>query len=305
MGFMQTGIPPMCPWMEIGKYMCISSYGSRRSNGYSEALNSGIHYSLLIEESYMGGHIPKTIKINVLKKWLDGLSLDKIAGKEGIATGSVSNIIQECRQNDPEFDLMREVAVKLKDQGHTIESFASTVRLRERIRKILQLPSSSSSSLDRITTTTKNRKEVEESTTVIEHDKIESFIEFLEVFCFKHNLSIKEFVDLVYRLAFIAYNKFRIPLENLPDYVQQLEGEADTLTEQIAEKKLEMKNVLAYYDDGATTLEYNANRSSLFEENKMLREQLVKVSNQRDMYFRDAMEFAISLEEEEDDTNRN
>ena len=283
--------------------MCISSYGSRRSNGYSEALNSGIHYSLLIEEYNMGGHIPKTIKINVLKKWLEGLSIDKIAGKEGIATGSV-NIIQECRQNDPEFDLMREVAVKLKDQGDTIESFASTVRLRERIRKILQLPSSPSSSLDRITTTTKNRKEVEESTIVIEHDKIESFIESLEVFCFKHNLSIKEFIDLVYRLAFIAYNKFRIPLENLPDCVQQLEGEADTLTEQIAEKKLEMKNVLAYYD-GATTLEYNANRSSLFEENKRLREELVKVSKQRDMYFRDAMEFAISLEEGEDDTNRN
>ena len=252
----------------------------------------------------MGGHIPKTIKINVLKKWLEGLSIDKIAAKEGIATGSVSNIIQECRQNDPEFDLMREVAVKLKDQGDTIESFASTVRLRERIRKILQLPSSPSSSLDRITTTTKNRKEVEESTIVIEHDKIESFIEFLEVFCFKHNLSIKEFIDLVYRLAFIAYNKFRIPLESLPDYVQQLEGEADTLTEQIAEKKLEMKNVLAYYD-GATTLEYNANKSSLFEENKRLREELVKVSKQRDMYFRDAMEFAISLEEGEDDTNRN
>jgi hypothetical protein len=75
----------------------------------------------------MGGHIPKTIKINVLKKWLEGLSIDKIAEKEGIATGSVSNIIQECRQNDPEFDLMREVAVKLKDQGDTIESFASTV----------------------------------------------------------------------------------------------------------------------------------------------------------------------------------
>jgi hypothetical protein len=285
-------------------YVCISSYGSRRSNGYSEDLNSGIHYSLLIEESNMGGHIPKTIKINVLKKWLEGLSIDKIAAKEGIATGSVSNIIQECRQNDPEFDLMREVAVKLKDQGDTIESFASTVRLRERIRKILQLPSSPSSSLDRITTTTKNRKEVEESTIVIEHDKIESFIEFLEVFCFKHNLSIKEFIDLVYRLAFIAYNKFRIPLENLPDCVQQLEGEADTLTEQIAEKKLEMKNVLAYYD-GATTLEYNANKSSLFEENKRLREELVKVSKQRDMYFRDAMEFAISLEEGEDDTNRN
>ena len=34
-------------------------------------------------------------------------------------------------------------------------------------------------------------------------------------------------------------------LKNLPDYVQQLEFEADTLTEQIAEKKLEMKKCIS------------------------------------------------------------
>lgn len=106
---------------------------------------------------------------------------------------------------------MRQVSVKLKNQGDTIESFASTVRLRERIRKILLL---SSSSLDKTTTTTKNRKEVESTILVEEDDRIESLIESLEVFCFKHNLSIKEFVDLVYRLAFIADNKFGILSKN-------------------------------------------------------------------------------------------
>ena len=109
---------------------------------------------------------------------------------------------------------------------------------------------------------------------------IESLIESLEVFCFKHNLSIKEFVDLVYRLAFIADNKFGIPLENLPDYVEDLERDADRLKEQIAEKKLEMKNVLADYD---TTLEYNANRS-LIEENQKLREELKQLTKDRDMF---------------------
>ena len=255
----------------------------------------------------MGGHIPKTIKINVLKRWLDGYSIEQIASEERIATGSISNIIQECRHNDPEFDLMRQLAVKLKNEGDTIESLASTVRLKERIRKILplELPSSSSSSNKTTMTTTKNGKEQEiESTIALEHEKIESFIESLEVYCFKHNLSVKEFVDLVYRLSFIAYKKFGIPLEKLPDYVLQLEGEADTLTEQIAEKRLEMKkNVLAYYDDTAT-LEYNANRSSLFEGNKRLTEELKKVSRERDMYLRDAMEFAVSKpEEEENDTS--
>lgn len=182
---------------------------------------------------------------------------------------------------------------KLKNQGDTIESFASTVRLRERIRKILLL---SSSSLDKTTTTTKNRKEVESTILVEEDDRIESLIESLEVFCFKHNLSIKEFVDLVYRLAFIADNKFGIPLENLPDYVEDLERDADRLKEQIAEKKLEMKNVLADYD---TTLEYNANRS-LIEENQKLREELKQLTKDRDMFRRDAMEMALSYPDEED-----
>ena len=249
----------------------------------------------------MGGHIPKTIKINVLKNWLEGYSIEQIAREEGIATGSVSNIIQECRQNDPEFDLMRQLAIKLKNDGDTIEAFASTVRLKERIRKILslELPSSSSSSLDTTTmTTTKNGKEEVKSTIALEHERIESFIESLEVLCFKRNKSIKEFFDIVYRIAFTAYNKFGIPLEDLPDYVQRLESEADTLIEQIEEKKLEMKNVLAYYDDG--TLGYNTNRSSLFEENKKLREELAKVTKERDMFARDAMEFAITLSEEDD-----
>lgn len=262
----------------------------------------------------MGGHIPKTIKINVFKKWLDGLSIEQIAREEEIATGSVSNIIQECVSNDPEFDLMRQLAVKLKNEGDTFESFASTVRLKERIRRILllQLPSSSSSSSSlnktTTTTTTKNRKGEVESTIEIEHDKIESFIESLEVLCFKRNLSVKEFVDLVYRLHFMACKKYGIPLETLPDYVQQLEGEADTLIEQIAEKKLEMKkNVLAYYDDDTATLEYNTNRSlfeenkRLMDENKKLREQVKKVSRERDVYLGDAMAMSISLREKEDD----
>jgi hypothetical protein len=109
----------------------------------------------------MGGHIPKTIKINVLKRWLEGLSIEQIASEEGIATGSVCNTIQECIRNDSEFDLMRQLAVKLKNEGDTFESFASTVRLKERIRRILllQLPSSSSSLNKTTTTTTKNGKD--------------------------------------------------------------------------------------------------------------------------------------------------
>ena len=44
-------------------------------------------------------------------------------------------IIKECLHNDPEFDLLREVAVKLRNQGTEIESFATLVRLREIVKE--------------------------------------------------------------------------------------------------------------------------------------------------------------------------
>ena len=231
---------------------------------------------------------------------VQGLTIDQVAREEGIGSGTVSNIIKGCRQNDSEFDLMRQLAVKLKNQGDTIESFASTVRLRERITKALQFSSSLSSSLERTNmTTTKNGKEVESTMVVAYDDKVESLIESLEVFCFKRNLSIKEFADLVYHLAFTADNKFGVPFERLPDYVQSLESEADELIEQIAEKRLEMKNVLASYD---ATLEYNANRP-LLEENRKLREVLKEVTRDRDMFQRYTMEMALTNSDEEEDTD--
>ena len=71
----------------------------------------------------MGSKIPKPIKLEVIRKWLEGKSRNNIAKEVGIGAGTVSGIIEEFRQNDPEFDLLRETAVKLKNQGINIESF--------------------------------------------------------------------------------------------------------------------------------------------------------------------------------------
>ena len=68
--------------------------------------------------------IPRAIKINVLRRWLNVQSRDQIAKEEGISTGSVSNIIKEYRQNDSKFDLLRQVALILRSKGYTTESFA-------------------------------------------------------------------------------------------------------------------------------------------------------------------------------------
>lgn len=64
----------------------------------------------------MGGKIPRPIRLQVIKLWLDGKSRDTIAQELEISAGAVSGIIGDFRKDDPEFDLLREVALKIKSQ---------------------------------------------------------------------------------------------------------------------------------------------------------------------------------------------
>ncbi|MBV9176736.1 MAG: hypothetical protein JO297_06835 [Nitrososphaeraceae archaeon] len=52
----------------------------------------------IISKGFMGGNILRPMKVDVLRKWLQGKSRDQIAKEEGIGTGTVSSIIKECRQ---------------------------------------------------------------------------------------------------------------------------------------------------------------------------------------------------------------
>jgi hypothetical protein len=210
----------------------------------------------------MGSKIPKPIKLEVIRKWLEGKSRNKIATEVGIGAGTVSGIIQEFRQNDPEFNLVREVAVKLKNQGINIESFASLIRLREILNQIEGIDHHHDQAAD---------------------EKIESLIVNLEVFCFKQNLSIKEFVNLVHDISWKA-EILGVPLEKLPGHVKQLENDLHVLTKQIEQKKLEKQN--AFEDYGVTINlleEFNKNKQ-LFETCQQQKLELDKVKQERDSY---------------------
>jgi len=78
----------------------------------------------------MGGKIPREIRLQVIRKWLEGKSRDLIAYQLHIGAGTVSGIIKELRRGDFDVDLLREVALNLKDRGLDIQSFAPLVRLR-------------------------------------------------------------------------------------------------------------------------------------------------------------------------------
>jgi transposase-like protein len=70
----------------------------------------------------MGGKIPRPIKLQAIRLWLEGKSRDKIAEEIGISTGVVSSITKDFRRDDPYFDLLRETAVKIKNLNMDIQS---------------------------------------------------------------------------------------------------------------------------------------------------------------------------------------
>jgi transcriptional regulator with XRE-family HTH domain len=83
---------------------------------------------------------PKSIKINVINEWLQGISRNKIANSNGIGAGTVTNIHQQVRNNDvPDTDLLRELAIKLKKENLDLSYFASAVRLKKVLDRI-ELP---------------------------------------------------------------------------------------------------------------------------------------------------------------------
>src|SRR5690349_9946334 len=79
----------------------------------------------------MGSKIPREIRLEVIRKWLEGKTRDLIAGELEIGAGTVSEIVKEYRRGDLDADLLREVSLNLKDRRLDIQSFAPLVRLRE------------------------------------------------------------------------------------------------------------------------------------------------------------------------------
>jgi DNA-binding CsgD family transcriptional regulator len=59
----------------------------------------------------MEAKIPKSIREQVIKQWLQGTSRDQIAKDNDIGAGTVSSIIKNIKQKDnPDIDLLRGVA---------------------------------------------------------------------------------------------------------------------------------------------------------------------------------------------------
>ena len=140
--------------------------------------------------------VPKSIKQQVIKQWLQGTSRDQIAKNNDIGAGTVSAIIKDIKQNDiPDIDLLREVALLLKKEDLDLLLLASSIRIKKK-----------ADDMD------------------LSEDQVESLIENINIHCFKRGLRAKEFVNIVSKSVALS-QKLGMPVDQLPDYIleQQLE----------------------------------------------------------------------------------
>jgi hypothetical protein len=205
----------------------------------------------------MGGKIPRPIRIQVIRLWLEGISRDKITEELEISTGAVSGVIKDLRRDDPQFDLLREIAVKIKNLNLSVESFAPLVRIyKVLLAKDLLTGITGEDSIELMST------------------RMEALIESLEVFCFKKGqLSIEDFVSLVTNMHYVA-DKLDVRLDRFPKYITELEDRIDSLRKEIHQIKAKKENALRDYEMTLELLqEYNANKPFI-QQMRNLRQEL-------------------------------
>lgn len=201
----------------------------------------------------MGGTIPYSVKNNVLNQWLSGISRDQIAKNNEIGAGTVSSIIEECRKiNDPDFELLRSVAVMIKKKDWSLDRFASCMRLKQKM-----------GDMD------------------LDEDSVESFLENITVHCFKKELDPQEFVDKVQKSCTLS-DTLGVSVDKLPFFITEKNNELCKLTEKVEDVKYTMHK--AVLDFGLTIdelEEYKRNKPTI-EDNKKIKNMLEAVLKQRD-----------------------
>jgi transcriptional regulator with XRE-family HTH domain len=180
----------------------------------------------------MEAKIPKSIREQVIKQWLQGTSRDQIAKDNDIGAGTVSSIIKNIKQKDiPDLDLLREVAIIVKNYDLDLSVFASSIRLQKRLDEM-----------------------------GLNEDQIESLIENINTYCFKHGLTIEEFVNIINKVSALSEN-LGMPVDQLPNHITQEELELEKLRGEIEDIKMKKLQVLQHYNVTMNDLEeYRRNK---------------------------------------------
>ena len=77
----------------------------------------------------MTAPVPRETRRTVWELYLGGKTLDLIADLTGISKTSVFNIVQDMGSHDPDYILMRTLAVNLRKNGSDLSQYASIIRI--------------------------------------------------------------------------------------------------------------------------------------------------------------------------------
>jgi hypothetical protein len=179
----------------------------------------------------MPAKIPKSIREQVIKQWLQGMSRDQIAKDNGIGAGTVSSIIKDAKQEIPDIDLLRQTALVLKKHDLNLSVFASSIRIKNKLDGM-----------------------------GVNEDQIDSLIDNANTHCFKRGLTAEEYFNNVDKVCALSEN-LEMPLDELPSYIIQQQLELEKVEKETEDAKLKQRQVLQNYDVTMDVLEeYRRNK---------------------------------------------
>lgn len=155
----------------------------------------------------LGLKVPKLVREKVITEWLQGFTRDKIAENNGVGKGTVTEIVNDYRENHSDVDKQREFVAALRREGTDLDNFASSVRLNRFVEKL-----------------------------GIDQENFETLLANLEEYCFKKNMEINEFIKSVDDSCSIS-KRMQVPVKDLPQKLQQMFNEASLLAKEVKRTK--------------------------------------------------------------------
>ena len=141
----------------------------------------------------------------------------------------------------------------------------------------------------------------------LNEDQVESFIENIIIYCFKHGLTGEEFLNIVNKACALSDN-LGMPLDELPNYIIQEQLELEQVRRETEDAKLKQHQVLQHYNVNMNDLEEYRRNKPLVEtiksqQNKLEKEERYiddlekELSNERTKNFR--FEYSLLISEYE------
>jgi transcriptional regulator with XRE-family HTH domain len=163
----------------------------------------------------MPAKIPKSIRERVIKQWLQGMSRDEIAKVNDIGAGTVSAIIKDAKQENPDIDLLRAVALVLKKHDSNLSVFAPSIRIKNKLEEM-----------------------------GVSEDKID---DNSNIHCFKRGLTADEYFNNVDKVCALSDN-LGMPVDELPSYIIRQQLELQKVEKETEDAKVKLRQVLQHYD---------------------------------------------------------